>query len=130
LGLLFIAAPVFAASTYLEAEVPFDFYVNGTLLQSGTYTIEVVIQDVLRITRDDGTVVEVFPVKAMNGESMTEHGRLVFARYGNTHFLSEMWPDTSLNGLELFPSREEKALQKDLIAAGQKPKITTVAALR
>jgi hypothetical protein len=46
--------------------------------------------------------------------------RLVFHRYGNTYFLSQVWMAGSSVGRELRKMRQERAIERELIAIAPK----------
>jgi len=46
--------------------------------------------------------------------------RLVFHRYGNTYFLSQVWMAGSGAGRELLKTRQERAIERELMAIAPK----------
>jgi hypothetical protein len=97
LSLLLVAGSAFAQSTEVRANVPFDFVVNKTTLPSGSYQI-------LKVGAGDNTIV----IRGMNIKAVKMVGtipdqanqasgktKLVFHRYGNRYFLSQIWVEGS-----------------------------------
>ena len=99
-----ITAGVMAISAMAQptvtASIPFAFYVGDTKLPAGSYEIETVRPQVLRI-KDTAThnVAAAFnPVMITRPEASQRPGSLVFYRYGSDYFLSEMWLAGSSTG--------------------------------
>jgi hypothetical protein len=96
-GLMSIAA---MAQPTVTAHIPFAFYVGNTKLPAGSYEIETGMSKILRI-KDVSTrnlAVAFNPVLITRPTALVQPGKLVFYRYGNNVFLSEMWPPGDLTG--------------------------------
>ena len=99
-----ITAGVMAISAMAQptvtANIPFAFYVGDMKLPAGSYEIETVRPQVLRIKNaSTHNVAAAFnPVPITRPEAPGRPGRLVFYRYGVSYFLSEMWPAGSSTG--------------------------------
>jgi len=110
----------------LTANVPFDFTVSDKKLPAGKYSISRAQTSngdlVLQIVSADGQknisrlTIPVITRKPMN------QGTLVFNRYGNDYYLSEVWPAGGSTGRELLKSRTER----DLARKAQEPQIVRV----
>ena len=80
--------------TRIRASIPFDFTVKGKTMPAGTYDVTRVMDEpvtlLLRNVHDkhDVVVVETEPVR---DPMMPRRGELVFNRYGDTYFLSEIF---------------------------------------
>lgn len=90
IGLLLAAAPGFAQAD-LEASVPFGFYAGKNVLPAGTYTLEVDNAGMVWINREDRRGRAVVGTVGVGGRDFDHQSKLVFHRYGNEYFLSEMW---------------------------------------
>ncbi len=92
-------------------DIPFPFTVANQSLPPGRYTITPVNQTLLRIfdSHNQGTVILAHSTDAMAAEAT---GRMVFHRYGDAYFLSEVWDPTSGTGHQLFESRAETELTR------------------
>ncbi len=78
-----------AQATRANIEIPFDFYVEATSMPAGNYWIEHDSKmGATRIVGPNGHAAAVLPLASTR--PATDKTRLVFHRYGNTHFLSEM----------------------------------------
>ena len=89
LGLL--AVPAMAQSA-VTAQIPFAFYVGDKMLPAGPYIFESLTAHTMRITntntRDGATVLTPIPI----GErEPVRSNKIVFRRYGNDSFFTEMW---------------------------------------
>jgi hypothetical protein len=91
------------------ANIPFGFTVANHALPPGRYTVTRLGETMLRIlsSHNQGTVVLTTKVEGKSPESA---GRMVFHRYGNTYFLSEVWVAASGTGRKVFRSRAEDEL--------------------
>jgi hypothetical protein len=136
--MIIIAASVSAQaqtlSYRLTANIPFDFSVAGKKLPAGKYWINRAQQNsgdmVVQISSTDGhsNVLRLtIPVSAPNA---VKSGLLVFHRYGEEYFLSEIWPAGGVTGRELPKTRVERELERKAqdsgIAALQVPEVRTI----
>jgi hypothetical protein len=104
---LFITAGVWAQS--VKANIPFDFKVNNTTVPAGTYIISSAStdHDVLRISdrKDVHLLTTALPNPAYAGKANV----MVFHKYGNQYFLSEIRSaDSSSMNLRLPVWKAEK----------------------
>jgi hypothetical protein len=111
LGLLLASASAYAQTMRLKAEIPFNFVVTGSTLPGGEYTIQSdpVIERALTIS-SAGQKSSVFlanPSLSLNGMPASEQTKLVFRRYGDRYFLSEIWMQGCKVGYQLAKSRRE-----------------------
>ena len=126
---LALAAGVSAQSSALLVKIPFDFYVDNTVMTSGTYVVSLT---------DSGHVLQVSGKDRHSGVfSMTNPGSppaarnknaLVFNRYGNQYFLAKVISYSS--GLELLKTKAEREAAKSkrdlLTMKDAEPEIITV----
>ena len=123
----------------LTVNIPFDFSVSGEKLPAGKYWVsrahESIGDTVVQIQRADGhTVANRFSVPIVTFKTKKQ-GMLVFHRYDDQYFLSEVWPAGGGTGRAFLKTRAERDLAKSTrdngIAAVKSPKaeIVTVAAL-
>ena len=76
----------------------------------GRYAVARMAEGVLRITTPDGKGVAV-PVHSTLGKGPEGSGKVVFHRYGNSYFLSEVWTPGSDIGKQVFRSKAEKEVE-------------------
>lgn len=99
----------------LIAQVPFDFVVAEKTLRTGEYHVRAVNQDgdAISIESVDGDqVLRLSSSKERSDRQMT--AKLVFHRYGNTYFLSQIWMAGESIGRELPKTRGERAIEREL----------------
>ena len=102
--------------TAMRANIPFDFIINGKTLPAGEY-------EVRRITDEpDGLVIRnvsnrhdhvVFETEPEQQNQLPRHDEMVFNRYGDTYFLSEVISGGMETGRKLMPSHNEKELRRE-----------------
>ena len=102
------------AQTRVLADVPFDFTVQNVTMPAGQYALQPLsnTSDAIRIvnleTRHSVGVLASRTLSAYKGKD-TESGKLIFNRYGDRYFFSEVWTP-SLRG-RVAPSKQERAIQ-------------------
>jgi hypothetical protein len=99
------------AQTLLAGQVPFDFVVSQSRMPAGAYQVSA-ISEQLDLLRNAETHDASFLIKAIRIQSASDHGpMLVFHRYGNQYFLSEIWDGRSDSGIKLQESKREKEVR-------------------
>jgi len=115
LGLLLATTSAYAQTmayaVNLKVNVPFNFVVTGETLPGGEYTIrsEPNIEHALSINAA-GQNPRVFlanPCLTLKGRKRSDQVKLVFHRYGDQYFLSEIWMVGNSVGQQLPKSRRE-----------------------
>jgi hypothetical protein len=102
------------------AQVPFDFIGANKDLRAGEYDVRVINQagDVLLIRIADANAKMLTLThesrRAKSGQAL--NARLVFHRYGNTYFLSQVWMEGESTGREMTKTRQERAIERELKA--------------
>jgi len=118
---LFIAASFSATSAHaqiignLEAQIPFQFHVGNTTLPAGTYIIHRLDNTdgtVMQISTKDGTMSKLFDVESTLANSTPDKTELIFNKYGDRYFLSEMFDEGNPDGSRVFASRDERMASK------------------
>ena len=128
-GLAFgLAAAVQAqSSAEYRAHIPFDFNVGNTEFKAGDYRIGLVnpqtSRQALAIREANGRGSKIFVIRSKDSNACQTFAKLIFSRYENQYFLSEM--NTSTLGAEFMQSKTEKNL-----ARRQKSKQETIAILK
>ena len=80
----------------VEANIPFKFMVGDTSLPAGKYTIKRVDdQDpsTLEIRSADDSIAVAFLTESSQANRIPTKSELVFDRYGNQYFLSQIWTE-------------------------------------
>lgn len=114
----------------IRANIPFDFIVRGKTLPAGNYEIQ-------RIADEPGSLLLrnvnykhdhiVFETESMEGRRIPNHNVLVFNRYGDEYFLSEVVTAGEQTGRELAPTHAERNLRREMAKNEAEPQTVTVA---
>ena len=105
-----LAGTSFAQSKGVRADVPFAFTVGNQLLPAGTYTIKTESGGFIAIENHDKHI-EVLTLVHPDGAKAPNGGKLMFHKYGNQYFLSEIlcsWTDVNVT---IPRSNTEKTVQ-------------------
>ena len=79
---------VSAQERAVKADVPFDFTVGNKLVPAGAYTISAVWDNVIEIQNRDAHVALLS--RTNPDDKQSKNGKLVFTKYGDQYFLSEI----------------------------------------
>ena len=120
----------------LTVDIPFDFSVSGQKLPAGKYWIgraqSSIGDTVVQIQSTDmHSVANRFSVPIVTFKSK-KRGEVVFHRYDDQYFLSEVWPSGGGTGRAFLKTRTERELARSARENGiaaVKPEIVTVVAL-
>jgi len=117
--------------TVIRASVPFDFIVRGRTLPAGKYEISRVSDEPVGLlirNLSDKRDKAVFQTEPIYIRTATSKDQMVFHRYGESYFLSEIVTAGEGTAEELAPSHAERKLQSE-VARNQmtEPETVTVA---
>jgi hypothetical protein len=122
---LFIAATFITAGKAIaqdyavQATIPFNFTVNGSQLPAGNYTLGSDITNPLILKISDRTQhVHVMVLAMPSADEKRKANQLVFHKYGNQYFLSEIRSQESAINLQLATSKQEKKARTETQVAG------------
>jgi len=96
--------------------IPFDFIVGGKTLPAGDYTVEPNRRDshkVWLVQSRDGRTSALFTTMPVRSRDTQEKTSLVFNKYGDQYFLSQIWTAGGNSGRELLMPRQERELAKN-----------------
>lgn len=119
--------------TEIRVQVPFDFIVKGKTLPAGEYEIRRLNDEpiglLIRNMHDKHDNV-VFETEPKIDRGITKKDELIFTRYGDSYFLSEVVTAGEQTGEEVNPSHRERELRREMLSKNQaQPETVTVAAL-
>ena len=97
-------------TTLFKVQVPFDFRVESSHFSAGHYTVFHVGSQLIMLQRSDGKATSLSPVIVSNAPAEKLASKLVFNRYGNQYFLSQVWTAEDSQKHECFQSRSEQIL--------------------
>jgi hypothetical protein len=131
ISLLFTAAAItLSAQTtnqrLMTVNIPFAFSVENHSLPEGKYTIFTVTPErSIRIVSSDGKHSAIVNTLPNYANSPSENSRLVFRRYGDEYFLTQVW--TTGQDVARNPLSTKRAME--IASSGGKPQTFTVLAL-
>ncbi len=98
------------------ANVPFEFIAGDTECQAGKYDVRVMSGDDLMGIRSesDKQVLALTHTSGSVKDDRALNAKLVFHRYGDAYFLSQIWMAGEKTGRELSKSRRERAIAREL----------------
>ena len=107
------ATQVARAQEPIKVDVPFGFSAGDAVLPAGEYRVEKLNDNgaVLLIRcAEPKAAAMVMTIPAGGGSNQQTKSKLVFHRYGNSYFLSQVWSAGSSSGRELRKSSREKEI--------------------
>ena len=116
--------------TVIRASIPFDFMVRGRTLPAGRYEISRINDEPIGLMirsldhKRDEAVFETEPIYIGRTRSKDV---LVFHRYGDSYFLSEVVTAGEDLGRELVPSHAERQMRREVARNQVEPETVTVA---
>jgi hypothetical protein len=100
------------------ATIPFNFTVGNQDMPAGNYSVQAASlgSGILRIsgTNNSKSIVRLSNSLHRNNNG---NGKLVFHRYQDQYFLSEIWGTGESEGRQLMKSSREKAMQREQLAS-------------
>jgi hypothetical protein len=107
------------------ANIPFDFTVGGKSLKAGEYSVRAFTSkgDTLLISNQKSNDGAIRLSQSIEARNVPKHGKLVFHRYGQRYFLSEVWTTGERTGRQLNKSSEERAIEGQLAAISSKSEL-------
>ena len=104
------AASLYAQSVHeLRVKIPFEFVVSNKTMEAGEYSLQTVAT-ALQIRQRNGHLVAMVPYNSSPKAETFNEGQLLFHRYGDTYFLSEISMPFSNIGNKLFQTKREREL--------------------
>jgi hypothetical protein len=108
LSLMSLAPATHAESLRLRANIPFDFAVSNEKLPAGEYNLKFLAQDVI-LVQNEGTKQSAIALgQYAQSVQNPERGKLIFKKYGDQYFLSQVWAGFSEAGQQLPASSLER----------------------
>jgi len=105
---LMVIMPLAQAQSRVKANVPFAFSMSERSLPAGNYQIISLSDAVLEVWNSDAQHGQLLPRQMWVKSNRIEHAKLVFHKYGDQYFLSEIWDGQSDTGVQLSESKREK----------------------
>jgi hypothetical protein len=121
------------SSDYFEVTIPFEFSISGKTLPPGEYIVR-------RVFSDKPQWLSISSVNGRTGQSALTHNvragtpqsesKLVFRRYGDQYFLSQVCEAGDSDIHELRKSRRESGLEREIAKHAARPEMVAVSGRR
>lgn len=113
------------SSITVSATVPFEFKVGDKALPAGDYTVRTMsgTGSALAISNQDTHKAAIRLTNTVQAAKASNKAKLVFHRYGQTYFLSEVWSGHENTGRQLVKSKQERAMESQLAAISSKSEL-------
>jgi hypothetical protein len=133
IALAFVSAIAASAQNprNLVVNIPFDFTVKGKTLPAGEYILgraSTADETGLAMKRKDGEANAIVLTKPVQANETQKESRLIFSRYGEQYFLSQVWTSGDSKGRELYKTKRERALEIELAKNDAKPEMVALIA--
>jgi len=115
LGLMLASAAAYSQTVNMKVNIPFKFVVRDATLPSGEYTIQTLggTSDAISIRNSNQKGQSLILSHRCESPKTSEQAKLVFHRYGDRYFLSQIWVAGDKAGRELPKSRQEVEVALD-----------------
>jgi hypothetical protein len=125
-----VAAQVAQAGEPMLVNIPFAFVAGDATLPAGEYRVETLEQNsaVLLIHCRDARMATFVVTNPAQAKELQSQSKLVFTRYNDRYFLSQVWKAGSIRGRQLRKSQAEKEIAQSA-RLETKGEITLVARL-
>jgi hypothetical protein len=106
------------SSTPVVADIPFDFSVGSKSLKAGEYSVRSFTSngETVLIRNQDCSDEAIRLTNLVQARIVPQRATLVFHRYGQRYFLSEIWTPGSRTGRQLLKSGAERTIENQLAA--------------
>ena len=110
-----VSANAQVTSTFVTANIPFDFVVGDKTLPAGNYKVSSLTSggNTLKISSPDGKSAAIRLSDMIPERSQHRTARMVFHRYGQKYFLAQVWTGDDY-GRELRRCKTERVLRYEL----------------
>ncbi len=118
-------------SREMTAKIPFSFIVGNKTFPAGEYSVTRLNpasdKAALAIKSSDGRMSRIVLAMPVRAGAPSESAKLVFMRYDDLYYLSQIWTPADNMGLELLKSRSERTLLARNRTGERAPERTTIA---
>jgi hypothetical protein len=104
----------YAQQTALAVTIPFAFQAGNQTMPAGEYRVESVLTgtgQLQRLRQVNGSAVMIVSTMSVEARNGNPNPGLVFNRYGQIYFLSQIWIEGD-QGHQLFKSNREKEIMR------------------
>jgi len=114
----------------MRASIPFEFIVSGRTLPAGNYEVRRLSDDPMTLiiqNVDHRRSEAVFTTDSYDESRIPSRSEIVFHRYGDTTFLSQVVTAGYQTAREIEPSHKEKDLRREMASNNTKPETVALA---
>lgn len=132
LGLLLVAGSAIAQTVHVSADIPFNFVVGSKTYPAGAYSIGTMSDrdsKVLLLRAANGNASAAVMSNAAENLTPADKTKLVFNRYGNQYFLSQVWLSGEAQGRQLPKSNREKEVGKAMALSRPTERVEVTASI-
>lgn len=119
LSLLLAAGSAFGQTIRVKADIPFNFVVNKATLPAGEYEVSSmgsVEGRSLLVRSEDGQAKTIVLANSASLLQPSTGTKLMFKKYGDSYFLSQIWVEGENSGHQIPVSRRESEMARDYTA--------------
>ena len=102
----------FAQRFNMLVDVPFAFQDGSRTFPAGSYRIRATGENMIVLQSKDSDQVKLLMTVEERSLAASDAGKLVFHKYGDQYFLSDIWLADSTVGRQVLTSRAEKNLRR------------------
>ena len=109
---MFASTRVAQAQQPLIVNVPFEFVAGNKTLPAGEYSVKVscAAHTLALVDRKDASASALMVTYAVAANDIQTESKLIFTRYGDHYFLSQIWTAGNSEGCQLIKSAREKEI--------------------
>ena len=111
-GALMPATLARAQRPSMIANVPFAFQEGNRAFPAGTYRIDFQQEDMILLRNSKTDSLAYLMTNQAERVKVSQSGSIIFRKYGDQYFLSDLWLPNRNSGRRLPMSKEEKRLRK------------------
>lgn len=113
------------AGTSIRVKIPFGYTIGNKNLPEGKYDIKKISDGLFRIWSEDGKHSMLTHIVCPVSSRRNTVAKLVFNRYGDQYFLSQIWLNAE-TGVQLYKSKTERSAEANMRLAKKDAKPQTV----
>jgi len=112
-ALAFAAAMSAQVQQKMNADIPFDFKVGASVFSAGHYMVTSPLPGIIELRESDSKQIATITTHSAESLTSTEKGKLVFHRYADVYYLSQVWGAGQTEGRELPRSDADRETAKN-----------------
>lgn len=110
--LLLVSNLSFAQAKSMTVRIPFEFHAGSTHMPAGNYAVATISANSVSLRNLETRAAIVLVTDGIERLEPAPVGKLVFNRYGESHFLSQVWTQGFETGRVIHPTKAESQLAR------------------